>query len=382
MNTDLKQLDYLRSRTSTKWRRYSPDILPMHIAEMDFEIADEIKSKIIDHVTRSDLGYLGSIPELAHSLNLFSQNRWDWKIDPEYVLPATDVGVAAIEILRNVTRPGDSALINTPVYANFFNWLPEVGLQIHDAPMLRSKEGWQLDLVGIENSFASGVKVFLLCNPQNPVGRVHSRDELLEIAKLSNKYGVTVISDEIHAPLTYPEFSFTPYLSISDSHEFGYTVTSASKAWNLAGLKAALIISGSKLAADRISGIPNAVVSRTSLIGAFAMASAYSDGVEWLDKTIARLNQNRYLVRDLISDHLPKAEFTLPQSSYLAWIDLSRYGLITSWHDFLIERGKIAIVPGQDYGSANHNFVRFNFGTYPEIVHEGITRMAKALNNK
>lgn len=380
MGSDLKQLSHLRERTSTKWRKYDQNILPMHIAEMDFEIADEIKNDLISRVSKSDLGYLGSIPELPLAMQNFASVRWGWEINPDLVLPATDVGVAAIEILRLIAEANDRVLINTPVYANFFNWVPEVGMRIYDVPLLESANGWSLDLAGIEAAFRSGVKTYLLCNPHNPVGRVHSKAELTRIAELSNEYGVNVISDEIHAPLTFTDAQFTPYLSIPGAAEFGYVITSASKAWNLAGLKAAVLVAGSNSSYLKISAMPIAVQSRTSLLGAFAMATAYRHGVTWLDETIARLDENRWLVRDLLSQYLPDVGYRVPQSSYLAWLDMSNYGNQDSWHDFLIRHAQIAIVPGQDYGPKHNNFVRFNFGTYPEIIFDGITRIAKALH--
>lgn len=380
MSSDLNQLSILRERTSTKWRKYDQEILPMHIAEMDFEIADEIKNDLIKRVTKSDLGYLGSIPELSMALRDFASIRWNWEINPELVSHATDVGVAAVEILRLIANPNDQVLINTPVYANFFAWIPEVGMKICDVPLLESSTGWSLDLEGIESAFRSGVKTYLLCNPHNPVGRVHSRAELTSIAELSKEYGVNVISDEIHAPLTFTDAQFTPYLSIPAATEYGYAITSASKAWNLAGLKAAVLVAGSNSAYSKISAMPVAVQSRTSLLGAFAMTTAYRHGVRWLDETITKLDENRWLVRDLLTQYLPGVGYRVPQSSYLAWLDLSNYGNNDSWHDFLVRHAQVAIVPGQDYGPRHTNYVRFNFGTYPEIIFDGISRIAKVLH--
>jgi cystathionine beta-lyase len=372
------QLDSLHNKTSSKWRRYDPDVLPMHVAEMDFDVAPEIKQDIIDRVNRGDLGYLGPIPELGEAMANFALRRWGWQLNPKLVSPALDVGVAAVEIFRVLAQPGEKVLINSPVYTNFYTWISETKLELVDVPLIHHDKDWILDLTGIEDAFKSGVKIFLMCNPQNPVGRVHRKTELEVIAQLAEKYGVAVISDEIHAPLTFQDVEFTPYLSVIGS-ENGYALSSASKAWNVAGLKAALIVSGSDGAAKRISGMPPAVHWRTSIIGAFATVAAFNNATAWLDNTISQLDHNRKLVLELLTDNLPNVGYQIPESSYLAWLDLSAYGQNISWHDQILSRGRLAIVPGQDFGKPYPNFIRFNFATYPDVVAEGVNRLAKSL---
>lgn len=372
-------LGALHMKTSSKWRRYKHDVLPMHVAEMDFDIAPEIKKEIIERVKRSDLGYLGPIPELGEATANFAHQRWGWQLNPDFVLPAADVGVAAVEIFRVIGQPGNSVLINSPVYTNFFSWIDEAKLNLIDVPLIKTEHEWKLDLTRIEEAFKSGVKIYLLCNPQNPVGRVHRKSELTSIAQLANKYGVTVISDEIHAPLTYQDIEFTPYLSIENAAETGYALTSVSKSWNLAGLKAAVIVSGSAAAAKKISTMPPAVHWRTSIIGAFAMVVAFNKAQPWLDETINRLDFNRKLVNSLLIENLPEVGYFVPESSYLAWLDLRKYGTNSSWHDQILAKGRLAIVPGQEYGKNYPDFVRLNFATFPDVLHEGVARLKLAL---
>ncbi|MGA1329343.1 MAG: MalY/PatB family protein [Candidatus Nanopelagicales bacterium] len=379
-SVDSSLLAQLHQRTSSKWRKYDASVLPMHVAEMDFDVADKIKQEIITRVQRGDLGYLGPIPELGPAFSGFAQRRWGWHLDPERISLAADVGVAAIEISRVLTNPGDSVLINSPVYNNFYTWIEESKLNLVDVPLRRTESTWELDIAGIEKAFQSGIKIFLLSNPQNPVGRVHRKQELEQIAELANKYGVAVISDEIHAALTYQDLTFTPYLSIPAAAEWGYTITSASKAWNIAGLKAAMIIPGSSSAAIRINKVPTAVHWRTSIIGAFAMVSAFNSGDAWLNETLSQLDSNRKNLKDLLKQELPNVGYHIPESSYLAWLDLTAYGSNASWHDQILSRGKVSIVPGQDYGKAYPNFIRLNFATYPEVLTEGIQRIAQALS--
>lgn len=367
-------------RSSSKWRRYSADVLPMHVAEMDFEVDQEVRAKLIEMVQKSDLGYLGPVPEVAEAFSKFSKSRWNWQVDKTRVKLATDVGVAAVEILRALTKPGDRVLVNFPVYSSFQGWISEVGCVIEDAPLIRVGKSWRLDLAAIEAAFASGTKFYLLCSPHNPVGAIHSIAELREIAELAQKYGVVVISDEIHAPLSWGQF--VPYLSLGASAEkTGVTITSSSKAWNTAGLKAALLVTQSEEMSEKLKSLPEAMHWRTSLLGAFAMAVSFSEGVSWLDQTVKDLELNYRFLNEELKTALPKAEVSEMTSTYLAWIDLSAYQ-ITSPAERILRQGRVSLVPGPDHGGPKYDqFVRLNFATSKDRIAEAIRRMKVALES-
>lgn len=367
------------NRSSSKWRRYPADVLPMHVAEMDFEVAVEIREKLHDLITRSDLGYLGPIPELATAFEKYAHERWGWRIQKQNLKLATDVGVAAVEILRVVTKPGDRVLINSPVYSSFYHWIHEVGAVEHDAPLRLEGNSWRLDLAAIEQAFKSGVRVYMICSPQNPVGTIHSPQELQAISDLANQYGVLVISDEIHAPLSFD--TFTPYLAIEGADKNGVVITSSSKAWNTAGLKAGFLIYQSDEVAKRIHGIPEAMHWRSSLLGAFAMTVAYDSCDYWIDQTNARLEENLAHLRAEVEKHLPKAKLFDHSATYLAWIDLSAYQLAKPQAEIL--RHGVALVPGEDHapGDEYSSFVRFNFASSKERISEAVRRMHSALES-
>jgi cystathionine beta-lyase len=351
----------------------------MHVAEMDFEVAPVIRAILTEMIQRSDLGYLGPIPEVAEGFDTFASSRWRWKIDKSKVKLATDVGVAAVEILRLVTKPGDRVLINSPVYSSFRGWISEVGAVIHDVPLTRTGETWRLDLDGIEKAFQEGVKVYLLCSPQNPVGTIHSRDELLRIAELAHKYDALVISDEIHAPLSWKEF--TPYLALGKSaEETGVTVTSSSKAWNTAGLKAAFLVYQSEKVAERLKALPDAMHWRSSLLGAFAMAASFSSATAWLDQTNEQIEANYEFLKQELKNSLPKAKLAEMESTYLAWIDLSDYPIDNPATEIL-RAGRVSLVPGEDHGGGENfkKFVRLNFATSQDRIRESVRRMASVL---
>ncbi len=382
----LVPLSELRTHKSDKWRAFPTDVLPLPVAEMDFPVAEPIRKVLIEMVEKSDLGYLGSIPEMGESFAAFAERRFGWRPDPKQVRIAADVGVGIVETLRVITQPGDKILINSPVYPNFWTWSHETHLEIVDVQLHQSKEEvngstWQLDWAGIENAYASGIKVHLICNPHNPLGRVYTRDELEKLVALAKAHSVIIISDEIHAPLTFAEQKFTPLLSLGqDARSLGITVTAASKGWNIAGLKCAIIVTEDEDMHERLNAIAPATHYRASLLGAFATVAAFDDGEPWLDALMAQLDSNRKLVIDLVAKKLPLAKTHMPHCSYLAWIDFGEYGLAVDPFTHLLEEAKVAFVPGVRFGENSSHFIRLNFATSPEIIHEAINRIARVLH--
>jgi len=373
-------LAQLQRRTSSKWRTYPTDVLPLPVAEMDFPIADPIKAVLQDLVERSDTGYLGPIPELKDNFSAFAERKWNWTLNSDQVRIACDVGVGVVEVLRTFMSPSDKLLINTPVYNNFFTWITELKLTKVEVPLKRDGMHFTLDMTGIESAYKSGVKAHLLCNPHNPVGTVYTKSELMQIAELADKYEVIVISDEIHAPLTYAEVTFTPFLAASETaKKVGVTVTSASKSFNLAGLKCATIIAQDPKLNAMLDTMPESVHFRASLFGAVADAVAYKSGDEWLAGVLLTLDENRRLVADLLKNKIPAIKYRIPDCSYLAWLDVSELNLGENPAAHFLEKGKVAFNAGHTYGTDYSQFVRLNFGTSPEIITDSIGRILNSL---
>lgn len=372
----MRDLTELRKLHSSKWLRYPADVLPMHVAEMDFEVDPGVRALLVEMVSSSDLGYLGPIPEVPAAFVGFAERHWGWTPDEKQIRMTTDVGVGVVEVIRALSKPGDKVIINSPVYHSFYTWLDELHLSTVDAPLKHVGDDWKLDLSAIEEQFIAGARFILLSSPHNPVGRIHTLDELTALANLSNKYNAYVISDEIHAPLTYADHKFIPYLSIPAAQRRGVVVTSSSKAFNFAGLKAAIIVSQNEEMFEELNAMPEANHWRASLLGGFAMAKAFADGDKWLSETMAQLDHNRNLVKELLAKYLPAAKYVIPESSYLAWIDVSCLGQGGNTSDHLIENKKIAFNPGTEFGDQYGAYIRLNFATSPEIIEEGIKRLA------
>jgi cystathionine beta-lyase len=371
----MRDLAELQKLHSSKWLRYASDVLPLHVAEMDFEVDPGVRALLVEMVENSDLGYLGPIPEVAEAFVGFAQRHWGWTPDAAQVRMTTDVGVGVVEVIRALSKPGDKVIINSPVYHSFYMWLDELHLTTVDAPLRREADDWKLDLAAIEAQFKSGARFLLLSSPHNPVGRIHTVEELTAIAELSNKYNAYVISDEIHAPLTFAGHKFVPYLSIPAAQRRGIVVTSSSKGFSLAGLKAAIIVTQNQEMFEELNAMPEANHWRASLLGGFAMAKCYADGDKWLAETMAQLDHNRKLVKELLAKYLPAAKYVIPESTYLAWIDISCLGLGDNASEYLIENKKVAFNPGTEFGDQYGAYIRLNFATSPEIIEEGIKRL-------
>jgi cysteine-S-conjugate beta-lyase len=373
-------IDQLRKRKSVKWRQFPNDVLPLPVAEMDFESAPAIKAALLDMVERSDTGYLGPFPELFDAFAKFSLSRWGWQVDTKQMRMATDVGVGIVEIMRTLIKPGEKVMLNSPVYENIWRWITEVNATTVDTPLIEENLNYKLDLAAIEKEYKDGVKVHILCHPHNPVGVIFDNQALAELAQLAKRYQVVILSDEIHAPLSYDAKDFTPFLAVSDvAKEVGIIITSASKSFNLAGLKCAFIITQSSALQERINKMPLAVTWRASLFGAVASTAAYSDSVNWLDGVLITLDENRKLLRNLLQSKLPSVKYRIPDFGYLAWLDMSALGLEDDPAAKILEKGKVALNGGVLYGPKHKNFVRLNFGTSPQLITEGIDRIAKSL---
>jgi len=371
----------LRQRRSAKWRTYPPDVLPLPVAEMDFPVAKPVAEALRAAIDRSDLGYAGPDGGLAEALAGFAARRWGWRLDPGQVALAPEVGVAVVEVLRLLVRRGDQVVINPPVYDSFFPWMVEVGCQLVEVPMRRTGDGWALDLDGIQDAFRGGARVHLLCSPHNPTGTVHRREELERLAELAARYGVTVLSDEIHAPLTLPGASHHPFLSVSpEAAAHGMVFTSASKAWNLAGLKCAAIVTADQAKRGLVQRLPEELPWRIGHLGVLGGAAAFQDGEPWLDEVLGVLDHHRHYLAELLAARIPAIGYRPPEASYLAWLDCTALGLGDDPSAAFLERGRVALSSGPAFGRPGLGHARLNMGTSRQILAEAVDRMASALD--
>lgn len=381
--TPLPSLEEIRKgRSSVKWTRYAPDVIPLSVAEMDYAIAPAIAETIVDRVRASDFGYIDSPGPLADAFAAFASRRWGWTLDPSAVRVTTDVSAAIVEILRYGIPRGGTVVINPPVYTAFYELIDEAVAVRREVPLLVDGTSWSLDLDGLEQAFAEGADAFLLCHPQNPLGLVFDEATLREVARLAAEYDVLVISDEVHAPLTHAGVDFVPFLEVARSLDVRcLCVTSASKGWNLAGAKCALMIAGGDRALEILDRFPDEVTCRTSILGLHANVTAFSE-IEWLDETIEKIAANDELIARLLRERLPRARYHRPAAGYLGWIDLRPYRLGVDPAALLIASARVALNSGHSYGAAYDGFVRLNFACDPGLLVEAVERIAASVDRR
>jgi cystathionine beta-lyase len=369
-----------RRRRSAKWQAHPADVLPMFVAEMDVALAPPVQRVLAEAVATSDTGYAFALPGVGEAVAGFARRRWDWAVDPEQVAPVPDVGVGMVEVLRALDAGGRSVVFSTPVYAPFWNWVAEVRAHPVEVPLARQADGsWRLDLPALERAFAAGPVAYLLCHPHNPVGRVHDAAELAALVELAHRYGVTLVSDEIHAPLTLPGEPFTPLLTVPGAAEVALALVSASKAFNLAGLKCAAVVTASPAMRAVRDRLPVDARWRVGHLGALATVAALTEGDAWLDGLRAALAERYDLLGRLLAEQLPQLGWQRPQATFLAWLDCRAVGDGDEPCRRFLTRGRVAVEPGLKFGPPGSGFVRLNVGTGAELLSEGVTRMAAAL---
>lgn len=364
------------NRTGVKWGHYPPDVLPLWVAEMDAAPCEPVVEAVSAALRRGDTGYpLGH--DFVDAAVAYAAQTWSWTIEPSRLTPVTDVMVGLSELVRVATAPGGPVVVSSPVYNAFFHFIEMTGRRVVDAPL---DANHRLDPEVLERTFgevtAGGERAaYLLCNPQNPTGTVHSPAELETLAEIANRHGVVVIADEIHAPIVH-EGSFTPYLSVPGG-ERGVSLVSASKAWNLAGLKAALAVTGADARTELT--LHEVHTHGASHLGQIAAVAAWTDGREWLAQVTAEIDANRTLLGRLLAKRLPQIGYAAPAATYLAWLDCRALGWGDDPATVLRERGRVALSPGHSFGDTGRGFVRFNLATSPAIVTEAVERMVGSL---
>ena len=370
-------LGTLRERRSEKWALYEPDVLSLTIAEMDFATAAPIRDALVAAIDRSDLGYAVPAPRtLSAALAAFASRRLNWSIDPEQVTVVPDVMLGLVELCRMLAAPGEAVGFATPAYPPFFRELATAGLRLVEVPL---RPDGAIDLDALDAALTDGLRAFVLANPHNPTGRVLPRSELETIAEHCAAHETWVLADEIHAPLVLPGATHVPWLEVSDAaRRFGVSLTSASKAFNLAALKAAFIVTAGDQARALVTRI-GPQHDHASLLGEIAAEIAFRDCDDWLDAVIAQLDRNRAQLQTNLAAQLPQIRWRSPQATYLAWLDCTAANLGTNPAEPFLKRGRIALGPGLNYGSTGSGHVRLNFATSPAHLTDAVARMAATL---
>ena len=285
-----------------------------------------------------------------------------------------------LEVLQVLTDPGDSVVITPPVYQPFSSVIQHAGRRVAEAPLVVDGTGaWALDLDVLDDAFGAGAKVLLLCSPHNPVGRAWTYAELAAVAEIADRHAARVIVDEIHAPLVHAPQTFVPFASVDvGAAQDAISLVSASKAWNLAGLKAAIAVASSARGWETLTALGPEVGYGTGILGVSAGRAAFDEGEAWLDQLLVELDEQRRALAVLLAAHLPEIRYVAPEATFLAWLDCGGLDLDDPYGTFL-ERGRVALEPGPKFGTGGRGHVRLNFACSAVVLTEAVERMAAVL---
>lgn len=383
LGLDDLDLEALHRRRSAKWRHYPPDVIPAWVAEMDFPVADPVRRAVIAAAERSDFGYASSIEHTGFGMVVadWADRSYGWQVDPALVAVLPDVVRALMVSLQVLTDPGDGVVIQPPVYPPFFTVVKETGRRLVENPLVLRDGRYEIDLENLD-AVLGRAKVLILCNPQNPTGRAFGREELKAVADLVVRHDVAVISDEVHSELTMPGAEHTVFATLGEEVAARtMTVTAASKAWNFGGLKCGFAVPGTPAMADKLNGLGHLALGGASILGIEATVAALTGGGPWMEEVVRYLDGNRRLLRDLLAEHLPEIGYSLPEATYLAWLDCRSLNLQPDPHTFFLEQARVAFSAGPNFGTQGEGFVRFNVGTSRAIVTQMVERMTAAVKN-
>jgi cystathionine beta-lyase len=373
----------LRARGSFKWTAPGPDGLGAAVAEMDFGAAPPILDALAGLSATANFGYLPPplADELAAACAEFMARRYGWQADPADIHPIPDV-IKGLELaITHFSRPGSPVILPTPAYMPFLIVPKFLDREIIQVPMLDDGTGFfAFDLDGIDAAFRAGGQLLIFCNPYNPLGRVFRADEMTQLTGVVDRHGGRVFADEIHAPLVYPGQRHIPYAATSETAA-GHTLTatSASKAWNLPGLKCAQVVLTNDADRKRWADLGVFASHGASNPGVVANIAAFRHGGAWLDEVIGYLDDSRRLLAELVRRLLPGVRYRPPDGTYLAWLDCTALDLPQSPGELITDRARITVVDGPAFGTGGAGAFRFNFATPQPILAEMVGQIAAVL---
>ncbi|WP_137178142.1 MalY/PatB family protein [Roseomonas sp. AR75] len=367
-----------RGTGCSKWSRYEPDVLPMWVADMDFAVAAPILQALRARLDHPVLGYGVSQTGLKQQIVLWLEAQYGWRVTPEDILMLPGVVPGFNLALRTVCAPGAGVVVQTPVYPPMLKAPENGGLRRLDAP-LTADDRVDLDVLGAALR-AAGQGAFLLCNPHNPTGRAFTRDELQSMAAACLSAGVAIVSDEIHCDLLFEGRRHIPIASLAPAVAARtITLMSAGKTWNIAGLNACWAVVTDPALRARFAAVLAGVADHVNILGLIATEAALAEGAAWRNDVLAYLQANRDWLADAVASRLPGVTMRLPEATYLAWLDCRGSAAAADPHRFFLEKARVGMNPGPDFGPPGAGFVRFNFGCPRALLEDGVGRMARAL---
>ncbi|HUI02379.1 MAG TPA: aminotransferase class I/II-fold pyridoxal phosphate-dependent enzyme [Acidimicrobiales bacterium] len=370
----------LRRRRTVKWTLHGPAVLAAWVAETDFSLAPPVRAALLEAVERSELGYApADTTELTSACADFLVESYGWSVPPARIFLVADVLSGITGALEAFVPAGAGVVLPTPAYPPFFDIVELTGRPVVEVPLVDDAGRPALDLEAIGTALSGGARAVLLCNPQNPTGRVFTLAELRELAQVVERHGARVVADEVHAPLVYPGARFVPYATVSEAAAtHTVTVTSASKAWNIPALKCAQVIASNHADAAAWRALPLHRVPDATALGIVASTAAYLHGRPWLGALVEYLDGNRHLLGELLAEEAPAIGYRRPEGTYLAWLDCARLD-VADPAGFFLREARVALNDGPSFGQGWGRHVRLNFGTSRRMLERIVAAMGSAL---
>lgn len=370
-----------KNALSVKWHVYGPDVLPMWVADMDFRTPETVVAALQKEVDRGVFGY----PYEPEAFKTVLVNRMDdlynWRIDPKDIvlIPGVVTGLNIVSHL--LSKTGGEAIVQTPIYPPFLSAPQNGGMKRVDVELERLPDGgYAIDFDRFEQAITGQTKIFLLCNPHNPVGRVYRREELERLAGICLRHGVLICSDEIHSDLIFSESHHIPIASLNpEIAHHSITLMAPSKTFNIPGLQCSFAIIPDPDLRARFQKAGEGMVGWVNLMGLIAGQAAYEHGGDWLRDAMAYLQGNRDYLYEFTRQHFPGVHMVKPEGTYLAWLDCRDAGIEGSPYEYFLQKARVAVNDGKSFGMGGEGFIRLNFGCPRSMLEEALARMQHAL---
>jgi cysteine-S-conjugate beta-lyase len=384
MSYDFDRVIDRRSTESNKWHKFPPDVLPLWVADMDFPSPEPVIRALRERVEHGFFGYGAEQPEFHEVTCERLLKRYGWKVQPEALVLLPGVIAGFNMAARAIAGPGDGILMQLPVYPPILRLPDNVKMSRDGADLVRGPDGrYTIDLDAVERAITARTRMFLLCNPHNPVGRVFTREELGRMAAICLRRGLVICADEIHGELVYPGHQHVPIASLDPELEARtITLMAPSKTFNLAGLRCAVAVIPNRALREKFVASRLDMVQTPNILGYTAMLAAYRDGQPWLDELLRYLESNRDFLVKHVRANFPGIEVGVPEATYLAWLDCRGAGIPNNDpFTFFLERAKVSFNDGATFGRGGQGFVRLNFGCPRSLLMDGLGRMETALRS-
>ncbi len=374
-----------RDTNCVKWDWVEPDVLPLWVADMDFPAPPEVVSALEETLEHGIFGYPYYGTDVQEAVAGWMEKRHGWQVDPAHVVPVPGVVTGFNFTAYAAAKPGDGVLVQTPAYGPFLSVAKNFGLLDQQVVLPQDETGrYYVDLDAFEAAITPETRVFMLCNPQNPTGRVFTREELEGMAEICLRQGVLICADEIHSDLIYPGHSHLPIASLDESIATKtVTLVAPSKTFNIPGLRASAAIIEDEELRKKFVAAQHGLIGFVNVMGQTAMQAAYRHGAPWLEALLVYLEANRDLLFEFVRQRLPGVRMTLPEGTFLAWLDCRELGLETRegapHNPFFEEQAKVALNEGTWFGEGGEGFVRLNFGCPRATLVEALERMERAV---